>query len=597
MLASEFTLCSWWLNHNTYIKTMMVDWQDVFSKDGLSWQDGPNLANPPALRDLEELRRFLDAVHIRYCLAKPYQEDPSYPVVEGRELLPSFESDIVEYRNLPGFSLVAFARPLDYFSEIFQFDKLHSHKGEMGEDFCLLRDHVFASNINTLASRLPRAARPKFSQEFAATDVSGLAAYPALLPYLLQMDRAQVLSWDNEHNFHLSGVFASFPSDIDSELKRFGLRIGKFVNGDSTTYERNRLFVYQSLMELYGFPIVSERRTSSALFARKLHKMGEKFLLRVLGQTDRTLTTYISDGSHSRYPKVEKIALVRVDGDQKEALEMIGREGYFLDRQKRVIIMRITYRQHRFDPGNLRQDRALSVASQEILHPLTGESLGGLNIIRDASNMFLRLNDIVRGEYAGRIVYKRTELVENTDTDEKRLKFLYSWLTKHQRRMITYTDDYFSNVDKVVEGYLQSPKKSAVFETLRDLHQEVCERLSYIRQARKVRALEELSSRLLPGIRTSYRQMTVEAVEITSNLQFELVDFFPDLVQSIIKCIETILQDRYLVRTYIDTPDKKLTRQGQEIRRNYGRLVSMLDQIRSVARVHEATKKAEASVA
>ncbi len=203
----------------------------------------------------------------------------------------------------------------------------------------------------------------------------------------------------------------------------------------------------------------------------------------------------------------------------------------------------------------------------------------------------------MRGEYAGRIVYKRTELVENTDTDEKRLKFLYSWLTKHQRRMITYTDDYFSNVDKVVEGYLQSPKKSAVFETLRDLHQEVCERLSYIRQARKVRALEELSSRLLPGIRTSYRQMTVEAVEITSNLQFELVDFFPDLVQSIIKCIETILQDRYLVRTYIDTPDKKLTRQGQEIRRNYGRLVSMLDQIRSVARVHEATKKAEASVA
>ena len=51
------------------------------------------------------------------------------------------------------------------------------------------------------------------------------------------------------------------------------------------------------------------------------------------------------------------------------------------------------------------------------------------------------------------------------------------------------------------------------------------------------------------------------------------------------------------MRTYIDTPDKKLTRQGQEIRRNYGRLVSMLDQIRSVARVHEATKKAEASVA
>lgn len=563
----------------------------------MPWKDGLTIANPPELRDLEELKSFLDAAHIRYCLAKPYQEDPSYPVVDGRELLPSFESDIVEYKNLPGFSLVAFARPLDYFSEIFQFDKLHSGKCEPGTEACPLPGQVFAQNAGTLASRLPRSSRPEFNRQFTERDVSSLSAYPALLPYLLQMDRAQVLSWDNDHLFHLSGVFASFPSDIDSELKRFGLRIGKFTNGDSETYERNRLFVYQYLMELYGFPIVSERRTSSALFARKLHRMGERFMLRVLGQTDRTLTTFTSDGSHTRYPKVEKIALVRVDQDQKEALEMIGREGYFLDSKKRVIIMRITYRQHRFDPGNLRQDRALSVASQEILHPLTGKALSGLNIIRDASNMFLRLNDIVRGEFAGRIVYKRTELVENTDTDEKRLKFLYSWLTKHQRRMITYTDDYYSRVDKVVEDYLQSPKKAAIFENLREIHQEVCERLSYIRQARKVRALEDLSSRLAPGMRTSYRQMTSEAVEITTNLQFELVDFFPDLVQSIIKCIETILQDRYLVRTYIEQHDKSLTRAGLEIRRNYGRLVSMLDQIRAVARVHEATRKAEASVA
>ena len=92
-----------------------------------------------------------------------------------------------------------------------------------------------------------------------------------------------MLAWDADKFFHLAGVFASFPSDIDSELKRFGIRIGKFVYGDSDMYERNRMFVYQYLMELYGFPIVSERRTSSALFARKLHKMGERFLLRVIG--------------------------------------------------------------------------------------------------------------------------------------------------------------------------------------------------------------------------------------------------------------------------------------------------------------------------
>ena len=78
--------------------------------------------------------------------------------------------------------------------------------------------------------------------------------------------------------------------------------------------------------------------------------------------------------------------------------------------------------------------------------------------------------------------------------------------------------------------------------------------------------------------------MTVEAVEITSNLQFELVDFFRILCRASSKCIETILQDRYLVRTYIDTPDKKLTRQGQEIVAITVAFVSMLDQIRSVAR-------------
>lgn len=574
----------------------MINWQEVFGGDGLEWQDGHTLPRPLAIRELDEFKHFLDAVHIRHCLVRPYQEEKDYPVVEGRELLPSFESDIVEHKNLPGFSLVAFGRQLDYFSEIFQYDKLHPLNEHAYSSSCPLENNIQSQNLSTLLARLPRAMREDFRAATKSMDVSALESYPAILPYLLEMDRAQVFSLDLEKAFHLAGVYASFPSDIDSELKRFGLRIGKFTNGDSASYERNRQFVYQYLMELYGFPIVSERRTSSALFARRLHRMGEKFLLRVLGQTDRTLTTYIADGSHTRFPKIEKIALVRVEPDQEEALAAIDQAGYFLDRQKRVVIMRVTYRQHRYNSANLRQDRALSVASQEILHPVSGKALCGLNIIRDASNMFLRLNDIVRGEYAGKIVYKRTELIENTDTDEKRLKFLYSWLTKHQRRMITYTDEYFGRVDQVIDDYLRSPQKKAIFESMRALHKEVCERMSYIRQARKVRALEDIATRFKSGPRISYRRMVADAVAITVNLQFEIVNFFPDLVRSYIKCLETILQDRYLVRTYIEKQDKHLTRAGEEIRRNYGRLVSLLDQIKSVARVH-TVNNAEASVA
>ena len=568
----------------------MIKWQEVFSKDGLPWQDAATLSEPVAVSDLDGLKRFLDAVHIRFCLVKPYQENKNYPLVEGRELLPSFDNDMFEYKDLPGFALVAFARQLDYFSEIFQFDKLHPVITEADGACCPLENQVIDLNIQTLASRLPRIHQDIFRQQFRYVDTVLLDNYPSLMPYLLNMDRAQVLAWDADMFFHLAGVFASFPSDIDSELKRFGIRIGKFVYGDSDMYERNRMFVYQYLMELYGFPIVSERRTSSALFARKLHKMGERFLLRVMGQTDRTLTTYISNGENRRYPMLEKIALVAVDEDQEEALDIIDKDGFFLDKAKRVVIIRITYRQHRFDSSNVRQDRALSVAGQEVLHPLTGEPLRGLNIIKDASNMFLRLNDIVRGEFTGRIVYKRTEVVENTDTDEKRLKFLYTWLSKHQRRMISYSDEFFANVSKVLSSYLFAPENSEVFDNMRDLYQEVCTRFSYIQQARRVRILEDICQRTFKGARITYRQMMREAVDLLNELKFEIVNFFPALVDDIIGCVEKILRDRYLQRNYLDVPENSLTKAGLEIRKNYGRLVSLQDGFKAVRKARLGTE-------
>lgn len=560
----------------------MIKWQEVFSKNGQPWRDATCLSAPVAISDLESLKNFLDAVHVRFCLVKPYQENKNYPVVEGRELLPSFDNDMFEYRELPGFAMVAFARQLDYFSEIFQFDKLHPVITEGEGACCPLENQVMGQNLQTLASRLPRIHQDVFRQQFRSIDTVQLENYPALMPYLLNMDRAQVLAWDADNQFHLAGVFASFPSDIDSELKRFGIRIGKFVYGDSEIYERNRMFVYQYLMELYGFPIVSERRTSSALFARKLHKMGERFLLRVLGQTDRTLTTYLSSGGNQRYPLLEKISLVAVDADHDEALEIIDRDGFFLDKPRRVVILRVKYRQHTFDSSNVRQDRALSVVAQEVLHPLTGERLTGLNLIKDTSNMFLRLNDIVRGEFTGRITFKRTEVVENTDTHEKRLKFLYSWLTKHQRRMISYSDEFFSNVSKVLSNYLFSPDNDDAFEGLRDLYQEVCTRFSYIQQARRVRILEDLCTRVCKGVHISYRQMLREAVSLLNELKFEVVNFFPVLVDSIIDCVEKMLRDRYIQRQYLDPPEESLTPAGIEIRKNYGRLVSLQDGFKAV---------------
>ncbi|HEX9081340.1 MAG TPA: hypothetical protein VF768_03620, partial [Holophagaceae bacterium] len=381
------------------------------------------------------------------------------------------------------------------------------------------------------------------------------------------------------------GVYSSFPSYLDTELKQFGLRIGKFSAGDDKRYEENRLFVYQFLMELYGFPIVSERRTSAAMFARRLFRSGEEFLVRVLGQSDRTITTFYSHPEAKHYPRVEKLALVSVHEHFKDTVKLLGDGGYFVDPARRVAILRVVYNQHKYDPDNVRQDRALSVVRQEVIHPLTGKATTGLNIIKDSYSMFLRLNDIVRGEYHGRVVYKRHEIVQGTDTDEKRLKFLHSWLTKHQRRIISYSEDFYGNVVKVLDGYLLSPDNYERFTPMRGLHQEVWGKYSYIQQARKLKVLEDLLNRQSRGQKLSYLAMLTSFTEIVSDLKFEMVNYFDELVERVIKMTETILQDRYLHKNFVSRKDDDLSQYGLQIKRMYGRLVSLLDEFERIRRL------------
>ena len=51
----------------------MIKWQEVFSKDGLPWQDATQLSSSITVSDLNALKSLLDAAHIRLCLVKPYQ--------------------------------------------------------------------------------------------------------------------------------------------------------------------------------------------------------------------------------------------------------------------------------------------------------------------------------------------------------------------------------------------------------------------------------------------------------------------------------------------------------------------------------------------
>lgn len=569
---------------------MPIRWEEAFTQvEHLpSWSADGGISGILHVGSLQELKAFLDVAHIKHCLLKPYAEVRNYPLVEARELLPSFEVDLFEYKELPGFSLVAFERPINSFSEIFQFDRLYNVMDlpELDSDkACPLVNTVISQNIQTFRSRLPRRHHDGFLARFGGKDISYLENYPALIPFLLELERAHVLSMDAHGEFYLSGMYGSLPSDLDAEIKRFGLKARKFRPGDSTLYERNRLFVYQFLMELYGFPIVSERRTSAALFARRLQRQGEKFLVRVLGQSDRTITTMWSHPTRARhYPRVEKTALVAVHPEQKEAIKALKDGGWFADPRKKVVILRVIYRQHRFNPMNVRQDRALSVLRQEIIHPLTGQVRTDVNIIKDTSNMVLKLTDIVRGEHTGMVTYKRQELVQDTDTHEKRLKFLHVWLTKHQRRIIGYSDEFYAQVVKVLDSYLLSPDNFDAFNDLHELYQEVWANYSYIQQARKVRLLEDLLSRNYRGKQISYKEMLEVSTEVMNDLKYEIVNYFGSLVEHVLRIGEQMLADRYLVRNYADKKDDDLTPYGQSIKKLYRRLVAIMDEFRSVRR-------------
>ncbi len=67
--------------------------------------------------------------------------------MDARDLLPFFEGELWEYPWLPGFSLVAFERPLSIFNESFQYDILHPVVNGIGVgegDSCPLETHVIA---------------------------------------------------------------------------------------------------------------------------------------------------------------------------------------------------------------------------------------------------------------------------------------------------------------------------------------------------------------------------------------------------------------------------------------------------------------------
>ena len=510
------------------------------------------------IQDRHILKEFLEYIHIKKGLLEAYSAD--YPLIDARELLPSFEVNFAEYKFLPCFSMVVFNRPLEYQQEVFQFDLLHKLSEAVPDKTVVkhrrlpARERLLKENTEKFLPHLTKELRTAFKKKFTQQDLTSLSCYEDLLTYIFHMDRAHVIARDASDEFRLLGAYASFPSDLDTEMKTFGRRLGKFKDQDNASYEKNRTFVYQFLMELYGFPISSERRTSSALFARKLSRLKDPYLIKVLGSSDRVITSF-NGFDQKMFPVVEKAALVPVPADLQEMHGHLSDQGFYVDPVRRVVIVKVTYMQHKYNRNNIQEDRALSVIKQEIIHPYHGER-ASFNILKDTKSFIVTLNDIIRGEYVGRISYRQEGLIASTKNHDDRLKFLFAWLTKNQRRFTSYSQEFFAEMKKILNDYILNPEYRTHFRKHPELHREILAKIAYLQQSHHVQQLEKLARRRPPfNRRLTQERFLALALEFIEDNYDDILHYYDDLFE---KC------NIIVIKLLTSQPFLKILSQGEE---------------------------------
>jgi hypothetical protein len=298
-------------------------------------------------------------------------------------------------------------------------------------------------------------------------------------------------------------------------------------------------------MEQYGFPISSERRTSSALFARKLSRLKEPYLIKVLGSSDRVITS-LNGFEQKKFPVVEKAALVMVPADLEEMHGHLAEQGFYVDPKRRVVIVKVTYMQHKYNRQNIQEDRAMSVVKQEIIHPYNGNR-AFFNILKDTKSFIVILNDIIRGEYVGRISYRQEGLITSTKNHDDRLKFLYAWLTKNQRRFTIYSKEFFDEMKKILNDYILSPEYRTSFRKYPELHREVLAKIAYLQQSHHMQQLEKLARRRPPfNRRLTQERFLALTLEFLEENYDEILHYYDDLFEKCNGIIQIIIASPYL---------------------------------------------------
>ena len=304
-----------------------------------------------------------------------------------------------------------------------------------------------------------------------------------------------------------------------------------------------------------GFAICGERHTSAALFSRRLMRRRERFAIKVLGQSDRTLTTLTSQGARRALPRVEKTALVQARGCTQENMARLHSQGFFVDPKRRVVLLRVQYQQHAYHRENVLEERAMSVLSQEVIHPRTGERLE-LDVLGLGQDRLLRLNDIVRGEYDGTIVYHEHDQVLGTSDLASRLKFLAAWLDKHRSLLAEYSPANFEAVLKVLNSFLDDPDLQEDLERHSQLREEVKARLGELRLAHRLRLLEKLVQTRTDGSGRSLQhvQLLIILIHVLGSEGPDMASKHPRHLRKLLSICRRQLDNPYLKRRYLSRP-------------------------------------------
>jgi hypothetical protein len=92
----------------------------------------------------------------------------------------------------------------------------------------------------------------------------------------------------------------------------------------------------------------------------------------------------------------------------------------------------------------------------------------------------------------------------------------------------------------------------------------------------------------LRGVRIGYLRMMEGSVALLQELRFEIVNYFEHLVDTTIAHCEAMLNDRSLIKTYIEGPEEGLSKAGLVIRKKYRQLVLLLDEFKAIRKTHRA---------